>query len=177
MKIKRNHLAAYGSKQDGATAVEFGLLLLPFFMLIMGIIEISMYYANGIILEGAALASSRVVRTGQAQQSGDAQAAFEQAMCDEVGVMMNCDEIVYEAVSLGSSFAGSMAATPEYDADGNMVSSGFDSGGADEVILIRLSYRHDFLFPLIGDFMEENDNTNSATHISTIVLRTEPYDF
>ena len=173
-KQKTNH---YLKTEDGATAVEFSLLMVPFFLLIMGIIEISLYYASGIILEGAAMGASRVIRTGAAQLSADPKAAFEEAMCDEVGVMMDCGDITYETINFGSSFTGSTDHTPQYDEDGNLIPAGFDAGSAEDVILIRLAYRHDFFFPLTGALIEENEGSNSATHVSTVVLRTEPYDY
>lgn len=167
----------YLKVNSGVTAVEFALLFFPFFLLIMGIIEVSLFYASGVALEGAATSASRLVRTGQAQQSGDPQSTFETAMCDQVGVMIDCSDIIFEAVNLGQSFAGITATPPNLDDDGNLVSSGFDAGGSDNVVMIRLAYRHEFLMPLVGQFLGDGTGTNSAQHLSTVVLRTEPYEF
>lgn len=167
----------YAARKDGVTAIEFGLLAVPFFFLILGIIEVSLFYASGVTLEGAAMSASRMIRTGQAQLSGDPQAAFEQVMCDRVGALINCDQIVYEVINLGESFTAAALATPGFDADGNLISSGFDPGGSDEVVLVRLSYRHDFFTPTMGAFLGDDSGTNSSVHLSTVVMRTEPYQF
>lgn len=167
----------YATRNDGVTAVEFGLLAVPFFFLILGIIEVSLFYASGVILEGAAMSASRVIRTGQAQISGDPQNAFEQVMCDQVGVLVNCDRIVYEVINLGDSFTAASLATPGFDGDGNLVSAGFDAGSSRDVVLVRLAYRHEFFSPLLGPFLGDETGTNSSLHLSTVVMRTEPYQF
>jgi|AntRauTorcE11897_2_1112592.scaffolds.fasta_scaffold02891_4 Flp pilus assembly protein TadG len=176
-RLKNRAIKKYVKKQDGATAIEFGLLALPFFFLILGTIELSLFYASGVMLEGAATSASRVIRTGQAQESADPQSAFEQVMCDKAGAVISCDEIVYEAINLGDSFTGASSTPPNYDSDGNMVSSGFDAGGSEDVIMVRLSYRHQFFSPLLGPYLGDDTGTNSALHTSTVVLRTEPYRF
>jgi len=167
----------YLKKKEGATAVEFALLFFPFFLLIMGVIELSLFYASGVMLEGAAVTSSRLVRTGQAQGSADPQATFKDTMCNQVGVMINCDNIIFESINLGNSFTNASETVPDIDDDGNLVSAGFDAGTSNEVIMIRLAYRHEFLLPLIGQFLGDSAGSNSAQHLSTIVLRTEPYSF
>ncbi|MGM0423076.1 MAG: TadE/TadG family type IV pilus assembly protein [Pseudomonadota bacterium] len=175
--LKSIGVKKYVKQQDGATAIEFGLLAVPFFFLILGTIEMSLFYASGVTLEGAATAASRLIRTGQVQKSGDPQTAFEQTMCDKAGAVLSCDEIVYEVINLGDSFSGANSTPPSYDAEGNMIPSGFEPGDAEDVIMVRLSYRHDFFSPLLGPFLGDDTGTNSALHTSTVVLRTEPYRF
>ena len=57
--------------QKGATAIEFAFVALPFFMLMIGILELGMYYASATVMEGATVQAARIIRTGQAQESGD----------------------------------------------------------------------------------------------------------
>ena len=56
--------------EDGATAVEFGLIALPFIALMMATIEIALVFFAGQALETAVDTASRLIRTGQAQQDG-----------------------------------------------------------------------------------------------------------
>jgi len=56
-------------KDDGVTAVEFSLLLAPYMMLVLGIIEISLMFTSANLLEGATNSAARLIRTGQLQQS------------------------------------------------------------------------------------------------------------
>ncbi len=170
-------LKRYRKQEDGVVAIEFALLFFPFFLLIMGIIELSLFYASGVTLEGAATSASRLVRTGQAQNAADPQATFEDALCAQVGALVQCDDITYEVVNLGSDFSTAQTTEPTYDADGNLQSSGFDAGAPETVIMIRAAYRHEFLLPLLGQLLGDDTGTNSSLHLSTVVVKTEPYQF
>ena len=163
-------------RDSGATAIEFALLAVPFFFLILGILELSLFYASGVMLEGAATSAARVIRTGQVQDAEEPQDLFEDTMCDKVGALISCNDIVYESIKL-DNFNDVQDAAPRYDEDGNMISAGFDPGQEEEVIMVRLAYRHQFLTPLLGPFLESEQGSNSALHISTVVMRTEPYKF
>ena len=162
---------------SGATAIEFGLLAMPFFMLLVGILELSMFYASGVVLEGAAISAARTVRTGQAQNSADPQSVFEEALCNQVSIIIKCNNITYEAVNFGNSFNGVSETAITLDEDGNMEPAGFTIGGPNSVIMIRLAYHHNFLFPFLGAILSDGTQQNASLHLSTVVLRTEPYGF
>lgn len=166
---------AWFQSKDGTTAIEFSLLAIPYFMLTIGIIELGMMYATASLLEGATSSAARLVRTGQAQQSGgNAQTMFEEALCDYADVLMDCSKIVYEATPMDSYYDYSdMAAN--YNEEGDMVSRGFNPGGSDQKILIRVSYRYTMLTPLIGNLLAAPSGQRTFT--STLVLQTEPYEF
>lgn len=167
MKKKLNH------NQDGATAIEFALLSIPFVFLVIGIIEVAIMFAAAAMLEGATNAAARLVRTGQIKNQADPQAAFRDALCDYTVALVNCNELVFESIPL-DSFLDAQDMEPQYDEDGNMTSSGFDPGGSSDRVLIRVSYRYEMMTPFIGPLLGGADK--SILFISTIVLQTEPYD-
>src|SRR6202165_2459735 len=76
--------------ERGATAVEFGLLALPFLALTFAILETALLYFASQTLETAVANSARLIRTGQAQQQGMSSTTFKQTICDQVGVMFDC---------------------------------------------------------------------------------------
>ena len=158
--------------------VEFALISLPFFILLMGMIEVSLYFAAGTVLEGGAAAASRTIRTGQAQTSADPETVFETALCNHVRAMLNCDNIQYEVIHVDEgTFAGSENYAPEFDADGNLVPSGFATGNSNDVVMVRTFYRYSFLTPFIGAMMTGGVGDNTMVHMSVSVLRAEPYNF
>ena len=163
-------------RKDGTTAIEFSLLAIPYVMLTIGIIELSIMYTAGSLLEGATSSAARLVRTGQIQQSGVAQPeeAFRDAMCSYATVLIRCEDIVIEALPL-NSFADAEAMQPQYDAEGNMISQGFSIGGSNDRVLIRVSYRYSMMTPFIGPLLV--GPANSRLFMSTIVLQSEPYEF
>lgn len=159
-------------------AVEFALIALPFFILLMGMIEVSLYFAAGTVLEGGAAAASRTIRTGQAQTSADPETVFETALCNHVRAMLNCDNIQYEVIHVDEgTFAGSENYAPEFDADGNLVPSGFATGNSNDVVMVRTFYRYSFLTPFIGAMMTGGVGDNTMVHMAVSVLRAEPYNF
>ncbi|PCJ00105.1 MAG: pilus assembly protein TadE [Alphaproteobacteria bacterium] len=171
-KMKR-FVDKFRKKDDGATAIEFSMLLLPYLMLCLGIIELSLMFTSASLLEGATGSAARLIRTGQLQQSGqDPETVFRDAFCQFAVVLIECNDVVIEVTTLDSY---SDFTPPVYDADGNMVSSGFDAGGSDAKVLIRVSYRYSMITPLVGPILNGADGT--TLFMSTIVLQSEPYEF
>lgn len=169
----------YLRRKDGATAIEFSLLSIPYFMLTFGIIEISLMMGSAMVLEGGTSKASRMIRTGQIQLASndpvEQEEMFRERLCQEVSFLINCEAITIESVDI-SSFGSVSDAAPQFDADGNLISQGFASGGVNDVVLIRTAYRYALLTPMIGNLLGEG-GSNSRLFLSTIVLQTEPYEF
>lgn len=144
-------------------------------MLSLGIIELSVMYAAASLLEGATNSAARLIRTGQVQQASmDPESMFRDAICDYATVLISCNDVVVEVVPL-NNFTDYATIAPEYDDDGNLVSQGFDAGGSNDKILIRVAYRYTMMTPFIGQLIA--GPTGSRLFMSTIVLQTEPYEF
>ena len=164
-------------KQDkGSVAIEFSFVALPFFMIIIGILELGMYYASATILEGATVRAARIIRTGQAQEAADPLTAFTDELCFNVRHIMDCTDLQYEVINPnGVNFSEAANVNPVFDADGNLQSSGFDPGGASEVVIVRVAYRFNFSTPLLGSLLGQS--SRSALIMSTATVRNEPYAF
>lgn len=176
MGILGKYLKKWGKKTDGTTAIEFSLLAIPYLMLTLGIIELAIMYTSASLLEGATNSAARMIRTGQIQQadSGDPETMFRDELCDYANALIACGDVEVEVLQMDSfSDFGDMA--PVYDGDGNMVSQGFDAGGANDRVLIRVAYRYEMMTPFIGPVLGGADS--SWLFMSTVVLQTEPYDF
>lgn len=163
-------------KKDGTAAIEFSLLAMPYLMLSLGIIELSLMYASASLLEGATDSAARMIRTGQLQQSGsaDPEGDFRQAICDFATVLIDCNDVTIEVMAM-NSYSDYSGMAVQYDAEGNMVSQGFDPGGSNDRILIRTAYRYTMKTPLVGPILNGPDG--GTLFMSTIVLQTEPYEF
>lgn len=170
-------LKKWFGKDDGVVAVEFALLALPFFTMLMGTLESAMFYASSIVMEGAAAEASRSIRTGQAQTSTEgAEAMFEAELCDQVGTLIPCTDIQYEVFAMPTdTFAEVADFEPEFDADGNFQPRPFDAGNSCDVVLIRAVYKYEFLTPFIGNLMNGGAGNDAATLMSTTVIKNEPY--
>ena len=112
------------AKKEGTTAIEFSLMAIPYFMLSLGIMELSIMYASASLLEGATGSAARLIRTGQVQQAGGSQEIFEDAICSYAAVLIDCNDVVVEVVQM-DSFTDYDDMAPQVDEDGNMISQGF----------------------------------------------------
>ncbi|HEY8964724.1 MAG TPA: TadE/TadG family type IV pilus assembly protein [Alphaproteobacteria bacterium] len=164
--------------RDGATAIEFALLAIPYVFLTVGIIELAIMFAAASMLEGATNSAARLIRTGQIQQASNnaaaQEAAFREAFCDYATALVHCDDVVIEARLL-DSFSDADEEGAEYGDDGTMESEGFEAGGSNDKVLIRAFYRYNFMTPIMGQLLGGSDSAMDFT--STIVIQTEPYEF
>ena len=167
----------FWANQHGATAVEFALISLPMIMLIVGVLELAMFYARATVLESATTAAARVIRTGEAQNSTNAQTLFEQTLCAQVSMVIACDDLIYEVIRPNSDdFATASNLAPTFDSDGNLISGGFSAGDMSDVVVVRTAYRYHFATPFLGPILGGGQG-NSKLMMATTTMRNEPYDF
>ncbi|MBI1301676.1 MAG: pilus assembly protein [Alphaproteobacteria bacterium] len=172
IKIRRLFLN-WKKKEDGSTAMEFSILVVPYVMIVMGIIELSLMYTSASLLEGATSSAARLIRTGQLQQGeGDPETQFRDALCEYATVLVDCNEMLIEVIPMNSyaDFSG-----PSFDENGNFVPQGFDAGGSNQKVLIRVAFEYSMMTPMIGPIMNGPDG--GTLFISTIVMQSEPYEF
>lgn len=166
----------YNEDNSGATAIEFSLLALPFVMTCACIIELGIYFATAFVLESAVIDASRLIKTGQVQESasGDQEAMFADAMCAVAGVLMNCDNLQYEVRKL-DSFTADMS--PTYNDDGDLENPPFQAASvtAGCVGLVRVAYRYNFMTPFFANLF--GNSGTSRLMVTTTVFKTEPYNF
>src|SRR6478752_10598161 len=103
-------------QQDGAAAVEFGLVAVPFLGLTFAIMETALVFFAQQTLETAVADSARLIMTGQAQNGGWQPADFKQRVCARIYGLFTCDSSafvssstspnVYVNVQTYSSFGG-----------------------------------------------------------------------
>lgn len=87
----------FARDESGVTAIEFGLLALPFFSILGAILETSLVFLSGQVLESAVQDASRLIRTGQAQEAAVTADGFKTLVCDRVfGLFRDCDNLHIE---------------------------------------------------------------------------------
>lgn len=187
MKFILDALAHWKKKDDGVTAIEFSLLVGPMIWIMLGTIEITLAFAASSNLEGAVMSASRNILTGQIQNAATPEEAvkmFEDVLCEEVSVFVDCDNIMYQVTSLGSGGSfneAQMQPAPEFNDDGELLNQDgepgntFTPGGNSEIILIRVIYNYDVKTPVIGNILGGEDGAFRFT--SSLIMQTEPYEF
>ena len=86
--------------ERGSTAVEFAIVALPFLLLLVGLMSVSLYFFTNFTMESAVLNAARAIRTGQLQQgqgaytgmttNEDKRDAFKATMCSKAPTFLDC---------------------------------------------------------------------------------------
>jgi Flp pilus assembly protein TadG len=174
-------------REDGSSAVEFGLILLPFIAMMFAIMETALVFFAQQTLETAVADSARLIMTGQAQNGAWQPADFKQRVCARIYGLFTCDSSafvssstspnVYVNVQTYSSFGG-ITYTPPLDRNGNLDSSGFgyNTGGPGNIVVVQLFYQ----WPIFVSLMNLGSLSNMAAHsrllVATAAFRNEPYN-
>jgi Flp pilus assembly protein TadG len=167
----------FARHQDGAVAVEFGLIMLPFLALLFGIMETALVFFADQTLETAAADSARLIMTGQAQTQNLTAATFKEAVCARIYGLFNCQNGVYVNVQTYSSFGG-ISYTPPVDTHGNLVTSNFvyQPGGPGDIVVVQLYYQWPIYVSLMNLSSLKTWGSNNRLLVATAAFRNEPYN-
>lgn len=168
----------------GASAIEFSLVAIPFFLLVFAILGSSLYFFVSTSLEHGVRDAARNIRTGEAKQSSTTIADFRQSVCDEAGAGINCKKLRV-LIQSDPSWAG---ITPEacVDANNELVNStgaikelvSDYAGDASSVALITVCYEWDladtFSFLKLG---KGPNGSGAAVIQAATAFRVEPHPY
>ncbi len=179
-------LGRWRREESGATAIEFGIIALPFVLLLFGLVSVCLYYFADFSMENATWQATRAVRTGQLQQStgaysgavtnADRQIALKKAFCDKAFLFTDCNT---KAVVIVQSNAGfGTISSPNCATNGVVVDQSaatFNAGTASSVVLVTICYPWDFggQLPL---FKLSNLQGGALLMQASAAFRTEPYN-
>jgi hypothetical protein len=168
--------------ERGATAVEFGIVVVPFFLFVLGILGVGLYFFTTNSLEHGAEAAARQIRTGQAQKGALTVGEFKQLVCSEAGTYIDCDKL-HVLVQNAASWSG-ITPEPCLDENRNLTPSTGDDGDeiadyageASQVVLITLCYEWELAksFKLLK-LGTNTDGSGAAVLQAATAFRTEPY--
>ncbi len=156
----------------GATAVEFGAILLPFLTIIFLIIETAIVFFAQQALETAVSNAARLVLTGQAQSSGLTASTFKTTVCNQIMALFDCANNMYIDVETYSSFSTINPAV-QYDASGNPITN-YAPGNPGDIVVVRLMYPWPIVVPLVQSYLA-SPNSSTRLLIATAAFRNEPY--
>jgi Flp pilus assembly protein TadG len=164
-------------RDEGSVAVEFGLVMVPFFAVMFAIMETALVFFAGQTLETAAADASRLIMTGQAQSQSPAltQDTFKNAVCARIYGLFNCASGVYVDVRKYADFASVSMASP-LDANGNLVNNFvYQPGGPGDIVVVRLFYQWPITISLLGLNLSNMSGGNRLL-IATAAFKNEPYN-
>jgi Flp pilus assembly protein TadG len=178
---RRNRVSAFVRDSEGATAVEFALIAVPFLAVVAGLIQVFLLFFAQSMLENAVRASARQILTGQVQtqdaslSSAAAMAAFHQTVCNNANVLFTCTGLMVD-VRVASNWSSSNVAMPAltYDGSGNVNNSWqFNPGNAGDIVVVRLMYLWPIFFGSLG-FNWANQANGSREIMASAAFQNEP---
>jgi Flp pilus assembly protein TadG len=171
----------------GVTAIEFGLVALPFAAMMMGIMTIGLQYFTVYSLENGVADAARKLRTGEAQKAGLTVGDFRKLLCDAAGSYLDCDEHLVVHVTSGATFA-SLSPPTNCVTDGKLTPSQGQpadkvqtrSGQANAAVLVIACYEWEMgasLWQSVWNLITPLPQTDGKTIVSaTTAFRSEPYE-
>lgn len=93
----------FNKNEEGATAIEFAFVAIPFFALLFGIIELALVFFISSSLSHATSEAGRIIRVGNFQACGE-EDEFKALVCSSMKGLGNCWKNVRIDVVDGASF-------------------------------------------------------------------------
>lgn len=169
----------FARDEDGVTVIEFAILGLPFFTIILAILETSLVFFAGQILDSGVQDASRLVRTGQAQTSAWDDDDFREALCGRLYGLFDCNQLRIRTSVVGD-FTSATVVTPVEvgeDCDDSCdwtLEQDYSPGEASEVVLVQAWYKWPTIVNLPGfNLQTQPDGTRLLGAVR--VFRNEPF--
>lgn len=171
-------LGRFAKARGGSTAIEFGLVAVPFFMLMIGVAEVGMVGFTQTNLDFALAARAREIRTGEAQQGGVTYDEIQTSVCADMRRLMviDCENNLFLDIDSFDSFVDAAANFNNPIINGEFQPGGFgySPGAASEIVVVRAYYRWSVLTPLFENVFSNAGNGDRIL-VSTAMFRNEPF--
>jgi Flp pilus assembly protein TadG len=156
----------FARADDGATAIEFAFVGIPFLILVFGLIELGLTFLVSMTLENALMTVDRRIRTGDYQNTS--REDFRTAVCDEMAwLKSSCADSITLDVRVLPAFAQAKTLKPP---EGIPC---FDPGGPKSIMLVRAYYKWPIITPLLQSAVASGSGVRQVTFASVFV--NEPY--
>ena len=177
LKLMPSALRRFARKEDGAVALEFGFVAVPFFMLTFGLAEVSLMGLAQTNLDYATSEAGREIRTGRAQLDGVTEEEIKEAVCLNFGRFMavDCDAKLFIDVRTYDAFTDIDTDPPVVDGELQVDGFGYEPGAPSDIVVVRTYYRWHVLTPMF-DRILANTNGGERLVVSTMMFRNEPYE-
>lgn len=170
---------AFGRDERGVTAIEFGFLALPFFTVICAILETSLVFFAGQILDSAVQDSARLVRTGQAQTAEYEPSDFRSAICDGLMEIFDC-ALLRVSVTVVTDFTSATVEDPvetgedcDPDCEWTLAET-YTPGTGGDVVMVQAFYKWPTIVNLPG-FNLQNQPDGTRLLGAVRVFKNEPF--
>lgn len=169
--------------EDGAVAVEFAFVVVPFLFLLIGLIELGFMLHADASLQNATDEAGRLIRTGQAtSRTGTvlmSASTFIEQVCSHATGLANCADSISIDVQSKPGFTDLSSSMPDPITVGPSMLGGspminYSPGGASKATSVIVTYDWAFKLPFMKAF--GNVFGGSARRLQAItIMRNEPF--
>lgn len=173
----RRAIYRFSGNRRGSAAVQFALVAPLFFALIFAVIETSIVFFAGQVLETGTQDSARLLFTNQAQDAGMLSSDFNTDLCNRVKILFSCGGLVItvKAYSPGTVIPAADLADPITSRNFTATSS-YQSPSPGDTVLVRTFYQWPLFVTQLGYNLSNLGSGNSSKKllVATSAFRVEP---
>jgi Flp pilus assembly protein TadG len=161
---------------EGATVVEFALVVGPFLALLIALFQTVLVFFAGRVLDETTAQASRYIFTGQAQQSNMTQAQFANYLCQNTFALFVCKNFMVNVQSY-NSFSAASTTTPTltFNANGQVTNQwSYSPGDPGDIVVVQVMYQWPVVLGPLGFNLSNLANGNRLL-VSTAVFKNEPF--
>lgn len=171
--------------RDGSAAIEFAILVIPYFIVIFAILETFIAMTGEQLFVNATDTMARKLRTGQIANTVTAE-DFRKQFCSEVSIMVTCDDKeskatpkLYIDLRQFNTFADipktlPLIKTGDYY-DLNTSAFGFKPGGPGSINMLRVYYRWPVIVDLIRPYLTKVRPADGSMPSHFLIVATDAY--
>ncbi|HWU62740.1 MAG TPA: TadE/TadG family type IV pilus assembly protein [Ensifer sp.] len=182
---------------EGATAIEFAILAIPFMMIVFATFETFIAFTGEQLVSNAVDTMARRVRTGQitfslGRSTDMTQTQFRQEFCNQISVMITCSNTeaatpakLYLDLEQVTNFSDIPTNVPLIATNGGKTRDldtskmNFTPGGAGKINMFRAYYRWpittDLVRPYISNIQPEGSSKGQFLIVATSAFQNENY--
>lgn len=167
-------------RKDGATAVEFALVAMPFFAVLFAIIETALLFWTTQALENAVSDASRRIYTGQFQQQAGGRSSaqlaedFRSDVCDSIIALFDCDGTLAIDIRSFPNFPNATLDPPVDEGNFDASGFGYQATGPDDIVVVRAALAYPVLLAIMNP-AQINLNNRRRLIMATAAFRNEPF--
>lgn len=170
--------ARFLKQRDGAAAIEFALIAIPFFLILTATVQTAIVFMAQQELETVTEQASRLVLTNQASSMTQSQFAAQVCAVPGAMIMFNCSKFMVNVQNYGTgtSFSGATTTAPTltFDKTGNVTNTwAFNPGGVGSIVVVQIMYQWPIFLKPFGYNLANLSNGNRLL-LATAVFRNEP---
>lgn len=178
--------------REGAAALEFAILAVPFMLLMFATFETFFAFSGEQLMANAVETMGRKIRTGeitfgQGKSTDVTEAEFRQMFCDEIAILGMCSETeattpekLYLDVRQFASFADMPREVPKVStaefSDLDTSDFAFSPGGANSKNMLRAYYRWQIMTDLMRPYITNIRPTNKPVPTDFLIVQTSTFE-